>query len=109
MGARVRITAVVDASRRPRCCRGGRSCRSTGDPVAICAGGVVNAESAVTHAQTIVSLAGYGGTVSVGGDTVTVTVTASVDYAFPSPGFLASVSGTSTAVVARGVTGSEGG
>lgn len=80
-----------------------------GDPLALRSGAVLSADAATARAEAIIAIAGYGGSVSVGADTVTVTVTANVDYAFPTAGFPGSVSGTSTAVVARGVTGLEGG
>lgn len=80
-----------------------------GDPYALRAGGVIDPDAAVSRAQTIIGMAGYSGAVSISGDAVTVTVSAAVDYAFPSAGFPATVSGTSTAVVTRGVTGEEGG
>jgi hypothetical protein len=80
-----------------------------GDPLALRAGGVIDPEAAESRAQTIIGMAGYSGSVSVSNDVVTVTVSAAVNYAFPSAGFPDSVSGTSTAVVARGVTGQEGG
>ena len=80
-----------------------------GDPYTLRSGGVIDPEAAVARAQAIIDLSGYSGSVAVTDDAVTVTVTASVGYAFPSLGFPATVSGTSTAVVVRGVTGLEGG
>jgi hypothetical protein len=47
--------------------------------------------------------------VAVDGTTVTVTVTGTVAYAFPAPGFPDSVTGTASAIARRGVTGGEGG
>ena len=52
---------------------------------------------------------GHHGAVTIDGPAVTVTVTASVDYAFPSPGFPDHVTGTATATIRRGVDGQEPG
>jgi hypothetical protein len=80
-----------------------------GDPQQLRTGGVLDADAASGRAQAIVAASGYSGSVHVDGDTVIVTVTAGVDYAFPSPGFPDTVSGSSTAVAQRGVAGGEGG
>lgn len=80
-----------------------------GDPAAIRAGGIIDADAAVTRAQAIIAGAGYSGSVVVDGQTVTVSVTGAVRYAFPSPGFPAAVTATASAVVVSGVTGAEGG
>ena len=61
------------------------------------------------RAQAILAASGYSGAVTVDGTAVTVTVTGSVAYAFPSPGFPDQVTGTAAAVARRGVTGAEGG
>src|SRR6476660_8523922 len=58
-----------------------------GDPYALRTGGVVDPEAATDRAQSIIALAGYSGTVTVVGETVTVTVSTPVDYAFPTFGF----------------------
>jgi hypothetical protein len=79
------------------------------DPSSLRSGGIIETETATARAQTIIALAGYSGTVVIAGDAVIVTVTAPVEYAFPALGFPATVSGRSTAVVARAVTGAEGG
>jgi Flp pilus assembly protein TadG len=57
------------------------------------------------RAQAILGAAGFGGSVSVSGESVTVTVVAPVKYAFPSPGFPATVTGTSTALARQSVDG----
>lgn len=75
-----------------------------GDERSLRASGVIDPGAAAARADAIITASGYWGSVAVDGDTVTVTVTAPVDYAFPSPGFPAAVSGTATAVAARGVT-----
>jgi Flp pilus assembly protein TadG len=80
-----------------------------GDPMALRSGGVIDDAAAVERAQAIIAVSGYSGDVSVNGATVTVTVTAGVGYAFPSPGFPANVHGSATAVAQRGVNGQEGG
>jgi hypothetical protein len=63
----------------------------------------------VDRAQAIIAASGYSGVVSVDGGTVTVSVTAGIDYAFPSPGFPGSVEATASAIAVSGVTGEEGG
>ena len=80
-----------------------------GDPDQFRAGLVIDPEAATGRAQAILAATGYTGTVTVDDLTVTVTVEVPVDYAFPSAGFPASVSGSATAVVQRGVNGQEGG
>ena len=75
-----------------------------GDPLSLRADTVMDPDTAVTRAQAILAASGHGGNVTIDGQTVTVTITATVDYAFPSPGFPAAVSGTATAVAVRGVT-----
>jgi hypothetical protein len=80
-----------------------------GDGNALRTGGVLDPEVAVERAQAILAASGYDGTISIDGATVTVTVTARVAYAFPSPGFPDAVSGSSTAIAQRGVSGQEGG
>lgn len=80
-----------------------------GDPADLRGGTVLDPDHAAQRAQAILAAAGYTGTVNVDGTSVTVTVTAAVDYAFPSPGFPAAVSGTASAAARPGVTGAEGG
>ena len=79
------------------------------DPASLRAGVVLDHDGAVGRAQAILAAGGYHGSVTVDGVTVTVTVTAPVVYAFPSPGFPDSVVGTATATARRGVTGHEEG
>lgn len=80
-----------------------------GDATALRSGGVIDEAAAVERAEAIIAASGYSGDVSVDGETVTVTVSAGVGYAFPAPGFPESVSGSATAVAQRGVTGQEEG
>ena len=80
-----------------------------GDPNAFRFGLVLDEESAASRAQDILAASGYSGTVTVDGVAVTVTVNVPVSYTFPAAGFPASVSGSATAVVQRGVDGQEGG
>ena len=80
-----------------------------GDENTLRLGGVLDPDLAVQRAQAIIDASGYTGTVSIDGVAVTVTINAGVDYAFPSPGFPDAVSGASTAVATRGVSGDEGG
>lgn len=80
-----------------------------GDEQSLRAGGVVDPVAATGRAQAILSASGFVGSVVVNGETVTVTVFASVDYAFPAPGFPASVSGSASATAVVGVNGTEGG
>jgi hypothetical protein len=80
-----------------------------GDPNVLRTGGVLDPDVATERAQQILAASGYTGTVNIDGATVTVTVTAGVDYAFPAPGFPDAVTGSSTAIAQRGVTGLEGG
>jgi Flp pilus assembly protein TadG len=80
-----------------------------GDRAALRRGDLLDNEGAAQRAQAIIGAAGYSGSVSVDGSTVTVTVSAGVDYAFPSPGFPAAVDATASAVAVGGVTGEEGG
>jgi len=79
------------------------------DPAALRHGIVLDADAAAQRAQAIIGAAGYSGTVSVDGVTVTVSVSAGIDYAFPSPGFPGTVDASATAVAVAGVTGDEGG
>jgi Flp pilus assembly protein TadG len=80
-----------------------------GDPNVLRTGGVLDPDIATERAQQILVASGFTGTVSIDGATVTVTVTAGVDYAFPAPAFPDAVTGSSTAIAQRGVTGLEGG
>jgi hypothetical protein len=79
------------------------------DPDSLRAGMVLDPQQAVQRAQAILSAGGYTGVVSVNDASVTVIVTAPVDYAFPSPGFPATVTGAASAAPRPGVTGDEGG
>lgn len=80
-----------------------------GDQGALRRGGVLDPEAAADRAQAIINAAGYTGEVIVDGSTVTVIVNASIDYAFPSPGFPGNVNATASAVAVTGVTGQENG
>ncbi|MEK7422699.1 MAG: hypothetical protein AAB131_02545 [Actinomycetota bacterium] len=80
-----------------------------GDQQSLRRGGVLDPSAAVDRAQAIIAASGYSGVVSVDGGTVTVSVTAGIDYAFPSPGFPGSVAATASAIAVSGVTGEEGG
>ena len=80
-----------------------------GDQQALRRGGVLDPDAAADRAQAIIAASGYAGVVSVDGDSVTVSVTAGIDYAFPAPGFPGSVDATASAVAVSGVTGEEGG
>jgi hypothetical protein len=79
------------------------------DPQALRGGGVLDPAAAERRAQAILAASGYSGAVTVDGNAVSVTVTGSVAYAFPSPGFPDQVTGRASAVARRGVTGTEGG
>jgi hypothetical protein len=80
-----------------------------GDPNVLRTGGVLDPDIATLRARAILAASGHDGTISIDGATVTVTVTTRVDYAFPSPGFPHAVTGSSTAIAQRGVTGQERG
>lgn len=80
-----------------------------GDPLALRSGTVLDPDAAVARAESIINASGYAGSVAIDGLSVTVTVTAPIQYSFPSPGFPSSVTGTASAVVQRGVNGQEGG
>ena len=83
---------------------------TVGEPLfAAVKGTSVPIAGAIERAEAIIAASGYSGDVSVDGETVTVTVSAGVGYAFPAPGFPESVSGSATAVAQRGVSGQEGG
>ena len=79
------------------------------DPDALRSGQLLDSGAAAERAHAILAASGQSGSVSVDGVTVTVTVTAGVDYAFPAPGFPGSVTGSASAVARRGVSGDEGG
>lgn len=79
------------------------------DPAVLRRGGLLDAGGATARANQVLAATGHQGSVSVDGLTVTVVVTAAVDYAFPSPGFPGRVIGTATAAVRPGVDGSEAG
>ena len=79
------------------------------DPTTLRTGTLVDPDTATSHALEVLQAAGYHGDVTVNGPTVTVRVTATVDYAFPAPGFHATVTGLATATARRGVTGTEPG
>jgi hypothetical protein len=78
------------------------------DPLALRAGKVIDERAAVARAESIIAAAGYAGSVTIDGDTVSVHVTGTVRYAFPAPGFPSTVSGSATAVAVRGVSSAEG-
>jgi Flp pilus assembly protein TadG len=99
-GARREVHAVAASAARAG---------AQGDPNALRTGGVIDPDIATERARAILAASGYNGTVSINGATVTVTVTAAVNYAFPSPGFPHAVTGSSTAIAQRGVSGQEGG
>ena len=80
-----------------------------GDPTILRGGGVLDVDGAAGRADQVLAAAGYEGVVTVDGLGVTVVVTASIDYAFPSPGFPRFVNGTATATARRGVDGLESG
>lgn len=80
-----------------------------GDQMALRQGGVLDPNAATGRAQAIIGTAGYSGSVTIDGQTVTVVVNAGIDYAFPSPGFPGSVIATASAIAVGGVTGEEGG
>lgn len=79
------------------------------DPELLRQGIVVDEARATDRAMAVLAASGYSGSVTIEGDEVTVTVSAVVAYAFPSPGFPAEVEGSATAVARRGVVGNEGG
>lgn len=79
------------------------------NPDLLRSGVLLDDDSAVGRAEAILATAGYRGTVRIDGAAVTVTVTAAVDYAFPSPGFPDQVVGAATATARRGVDGHEPG
>lgn len=79
------------------------------DPELLRQGILIDDARATERALAVLAAAGYSGSVEVDGEQVTVTVTAPVDYAFPSPGFPGEVRGSATAVARRGVVGDEGG
>jgi Flp pilus assembly protein TadG len=75
------------------------------DPSLVRGGPVeVDAGEAAARANAVIAAAGYQGSVSVDGATVTVIVTGQVTYTFPAPGFADVVTGRATAVAADGVT-----
>lgn len=80
-----------------------------GDTTRLRSGGLLDPELAARRADAIIGSAGYSGSVFVEGNTVTVSVLVAVDFAFPSPGFPDTISGTSTAIALRGVTQPGGG
>jgi Flp pilus assembly protein TadG len=80
-----------------------------GDTTALRNGEVFEPGTAVSRAEAILAASGHGGVVTVDGTSVRVVVTVGVRYAFPAPGFPASVTGTAAAVAQRGVNGTEGG
>jgi hypothetical protein len=79
------------------------------DPEMLRQGALIDDARARERALAVLTAAGYSGTVEINGEQVTVTVSAPVDYAFPSPGFPGEVRGSATAVARRGVVGDEGG
>jgi hypothetical protein len=109
MGAGLRIPTVEHAPRGTRRRRRSRTRRRPERPDTLRAGAVLDPAAATRRAQAILAASGYSGAVTVDGSAVTVTVTGSVVYAFPSPGFPDQVTGTASAIARRGVTGTEGG
>lgn len=79
------------------------------DPIAIRNGVPLDPAAAFVRAQAIIDASGHSGVVQVDGLTVTVTVTAAVDYSFPAPGFASTVSGSGAADLVRSINGTEGG
>ena len=79
-----------------------------GDSVAIRSGTIIDPAVAQSSAMAVLEAAGYRGTVKIDGLDVTVVVTGTVAYAFPSPGFDGEVTATAQARLVRGVTGTEG-
>ncbi len=79
-----------------------------GDPAAIRAGIMIDPHAAAQRGQQVIAEAGYAGTVTLDGLTVTATVTGTVDYAYPTPGFTDSVTATAQTNLVRGITGDEG-
>lgn len=77
------------------------------DPITLRSGGVLDPDGARERATAVLTATGHTGIVSIDGEDVTVVVTATVDYAFPSPGFPTDVTGRATAFAHRGVTGDE--
>lgn len=80
-----------------------------GDPLAIRSGIPLDPSIAVTRAQQVLDASGHSGEVRVDGFTVTVSVNATVDYAFPAPGFPSTVTGSAAADLVRSINGTEGG
>ncbi len=63
--------------------------------------------SAAARAHAVLADAGYTGSVSISGRTVTVTVVAPVRHTIPMPGLPSQVQATSTVQLVRGVDGTE--
>jgi hypothetical protein len=80
-----------------------------GDALALRSGAVLDPDSARVRAQRILDASGYRGSISIDDASVTVNVTVPINYAFPAPGFGATVSGSSTATARRSVNGQDGG
>ena len=80
-----------------------------GDPVAIRSGTPLDPSIAMTRAQQVLDASGHSGVVRVDGLTVTVNVEATIDYAFPAPGFPSTVTGSAAADLVRSINGTEGG
>lgn len=99
-GARRDAQAVAAAAARAGAEIDGAELRDAGrlDPAA-----------AARRAQAVLAASGCAGSVRVDGQTVTVSATRSVDYAFPAPGFAGAVTGQASADAMAGVQGDEGG
>lgn len=61
--------------------------------------------AASARAQTVLGASGHSGSVSFSGDTVTVTATGSVDYAFAAPGFPSTMTASASADATNSVFG----
>src|SRR4051812_18378043 len=109
MGAHLCVTTVERTARRPSSRRGGCTRRRTRRPKLVARRQVARSRGRDQRAEAVLSAAGYTGTVLVDGITVTVTARAGVRYAFPSPGFPPSVSGSASASARAGVDGTERG
>src|SRR3954454_4863700 len=94
-GARREAHAVAAAAARAG---------AQGDVASIRVGVIVDPVAPTARAESVIAAAGYTGTVWVDGTEVTVSVQVGVDYAFPTPGSPAAVTGSATAVATAGVS-----
>lgn len=69
--------------------------------------GRIDQGAAQRRVDQVLSGHGFTGSVTVGGWSATVTVSAAVSYGFPAPGFPTSMTATSSAAAVRSVTGSS--